>query len=70
MDPRVARFAGFEGIHLVADIWGDDDAWPVLLMHGGGQTRHAWGDTAACSPRPAGRRCHSTCGATATASGR
>jgi len=46
MEPRVARFAGFEGIHLVADIWGDDDAWPVLLMHGGGQTRHAWGDTA------------------------
>jgi len=46
MDPRVARFAGFEGIHLVADVWGDDDAWPVLLMHGGGQTRHAWGDTA------------------------
>jgi pimeloyl-ACP methyl ester carboxylesterase len=46
MDPRVVRFDGFEGIHLVADVWGDDDAWPVLLMHGGGQTRHAWGDTA------------------------
>ncbi len=40
------RFDGFEGIHLVADVWGDDDAWPVLLMHGGGQTRHAWGSTA------------------------
>jgi pimeloyl-ACP methyl ester carboxylesterase len=46
MDPRFVRFEGFEGIHLVADVWGDDDSWPVLLMHGGGQTRHAWGNTA------------------------
>jgi pimeloyl-ACP methyl ester carboxylesterase len=44
--PRPARFEGFQGIHLVADVWGDDNAWPVLLMHGGGQTRHAWGSTA------------------------
>ena len=47
MESKVVRFAGFEGLHLVADVWGDDDAWPVLLMHGGGQTRHAWGKTAA-----------------------
>ena len=46
MEPTLTRFEGFEGIHLVADVWGDDDAWPVLLMHGGGQTRHAWGGTA------------------------
>ena len=46
MDPRPIRFDGFEGIHLVADVWGEDEAWPVLLMHGGGQTRHAWGATA------------------------
>ncbi len=46
MDPRLVRFEGFEGIHLVADVWGDDRDWPVLLMHGGGQTRHAWGSTA------------------------
>jgi pimeloyl-ACP methyl ester carboxylesterase len=46
MDPRLVRVEGFEGIHLVADLWGDDNAWPVLLMHGGGQTRHAWGRTA------------------------
>ena len=46
MDPRFVRFEGFEGIHLVADVWGDDRDWPVLLMHGGGQTRHAWGNTA------------------------
>jgi pimeloyl-ACP methyl ester carboxylesterase len=46
MEPTLTRFEGFEGIHLVADVWGDPDAWPVLLMHGGGQTRHAWGGTA------------------------
>ena len=46
VEPRLTRFEGFEGIHLVADVWGDDDAWPVVLMHGGGQTRHAWGSTA------------------------
>lgn len=44
--PRLMRFEGFNGIHLVADVWGDDDAWPVLMLHGGGQTRHAWGNTA------------------------
>ena len=41
MEPRLVRFEGFERIHLVADVWGDDRDWPVLLMHGGGQTRHA-----------------------------
>src|SRR5215471_11118757 len=46
MDPRLVRFEGFEGIHLVADVWGDEEAWPVLLLHGGGQTRHAWGSAA------------------------
>lgn len=46
MEPTLTRFDGFEGIHLVADVWGAPDAWPVLLMHGGGQTRHAWGGAA------------------------
>jgi pimeloyl-ACP methyl ester carboxylesterase len=46
MEPRLTRFAGFEGVPLTADVWGHDDDWPVLLMHGGGQTRHAWGSTA------------------------
>jgi pimeloyl-ACP methyl ester carboxylesterase len=46
MEPKVTRFEGFEGIHLVADVWGEPDAWPVLFMHGGGQTRHAWGGAA------------------------
>lgn len=46
MQPRYQRFEGFEGISLSADVWGEDSAWPVLFMHGGGQTRHAWGGTA------------------------
>jgi pimeloyl-ACP methyl ester carboxylesterase len=39
-------FDGFEGLNLVADVRGEPDAWPVLFLHGGGQTRHAWGSTA------------------------
>lgn len=33
-------------LQLVADTWGHPDAPAVLLAHGGGQTRHAWGETA------------------------
>jgi pimeloyl-ACP methyl ester carboxylesterase len=39
-------FRGFDGINLVADVRGDPNAWPVLFLHGGGQTRHAWGKSA------------------------
>jgi pimeloyl-ACP methyl ester carboxylesterase len=46
VQPKTTKFSGFEGLSLAADVYGDDDAWPVLLMHGGGQTRHAWGNTA------------------------
>jgi pimeloyl-ACP methyl ester carboxylesterase len=46
MDAERVVFEGFEGIHLVADVRGEPDAWPVLFLHGGGQTRHAWGSTA------------------------
>lgn len=38
---------GAGGIRLEADVWGDPGAPPVLLWHGGGQTRHSWGRTAA-----------------------
>ncbi len=34
------------GMRIVCDSWGDPDAPPVILLHGGGQTRHAWGATA------------------------
>jgi pimeloyl-ACP methyl ester carboxylesterase len=46
METERTVFEGFEGVHLVADIRGDADAWPVLFLHGGGQTRYAWGRTA------------------------
>jgi pimeloyl-ACP methyl ester carboxylesterase len=39
-------FQGFEGVNLVGDARGDAYDWPVLFLHGGGQTRHAWGNTA------------------------
>lgn len=35
-----------DGLKLAADALGDPAAPPVLLLHGGGQTRHAWGNTA------------------------
>ncbi len=47
MDVERVDFAGFEGVRLAADVRGHPDAWPVLFLHGGGQTRHAWGSTAA-----------------------
>lgn len=36
---------GADGIELAADVAGDPDDPPVVLFHGGGQTRHAWGTT-------------------------
>ena len=38
--------AGHQGISLVANHVGPQDGPPVLLLHGGGQTRHAWEKTA------------------------
>lgn len=34
-------------LRIVADAYGDPADPPVLLLHGGGQTRHSWGGTAA-----------------------
>jgi pimeloyl-ACP methyl ester carboxylesterase len=42
---------GHGGLALAADAWGDPGAPPVVLLHGGGQTRHAWGGTAAALAR-------------------
>ena len=39
--------SGANGVRLVADAFGDPWAPAVLLLHGGGQTRHSWGGTAA-----------------------
>jgi pimeloyl-ACP methyl ester carboxylesterase len=54
---HTVRLAG-AGVGLAADIHGDPAAPPVLLLHGGGQTRHAWG-TAASAFADAGRRAYS-----------
>lgn len=43
---KVHSFSLPNGITLVADCWGDESHHPVVLAHGGGQTRHAWGETA------------------------
>ncbi|MEW2137717.1 alpha/beta hydrolase [Streptomyces sp. NPDC005409] len=43
--PRSCTFVGHGGIPLVADVWGGASAPPLVLLHGGGQTRHAWGRT-------------------------
>lgn len=43
--PATATFIGANGNKLVADVFGDVGS-PVLLLHGGGQTRHAWRSTA------------------------
>jgi non-heme chloroperoxidase len=40
--PTVQRFER-NGIMLVADVAGPEDGAPVILLHGGGQTRQSWG---------------------------
>ena len=47
LEPVALRLLGRDGIELVADAFGDPSHPPVLLLHGGGQTRFAWGGTAA-----------------------
>jgi pimeloyl-ACP methyl ester carboxylesterase len=37
------RLAGSGDARLAADAWGAEDGPPLLLLHGGGQTRGAWG---------------------------
>jgi pimeloyl-ACP methyl ester carboxylesterase len=39
------EFLGRDGNRLAADAAGDPTGPPVVLLHGGGQTRHAWGTT-------------------------
>ncbi|GIT61430.1 MAG: peroxidase [Gammaproteobacteria bacterium] len=38
-------FKGHGDIKIAADVWGSNNEELVILLHGGGQTRHAWGDT-------------------------
>jgi pimeloyl-ACP methyl ester carboxylesterase len=44
--PRRVAYDVPPGLALAGDSWGDPAAPSVLLLHGGGQTRHAWGGTA------------------------
>ena len=39
------HFKGQEGLKIAADVWGSDENPLVILLHGGGQTRHAWQET-------------------------
>lgn len=45
--PARVTFDVARGVRLVGDAHGSPSAPPVVLLHGGGQTRHAWGGTAA-----------------------
>jgi pimeloyl-ACP methyl ester carboxylesterase len=42
--PAAAIFKGASGNTMVGDVYGEEGP-PVLLLHGGGQTRHAWKKT-------------------------
>jgi pimeloyl-ACP methyl ester carboxylesterase len=46
MESRPIAFRGAGGVALVGEARGRPEDPPVLLLHGGGQTRHAWGTTA------------------------
>src|SRR5690554_1835019 len=43
---RVEYFNGYGGLRLAADVGGRAGAPPVILLHGGGQTRFSWGKAA------------------------
>jgi len=46
-EAKTIEFESSEGFPITADIYGDPGDDPILFMHGGGQTRHAWGGAAA-----------------------
>lgn len=45
-DDEPEFLTGAGGVPLAVDRYGPADGAPVVLLHGGGQTRHAWGATA------------------------
>lgn len=40
----IAYVKGAQGLRLAADLAGPSDGSLVILLHGGGQTRHSWSD--------------------------
>ncbi|EAY27258.1 alpha/beta fold hydrolase [Microscilla marina] len=45
-NPALIQFTIDHEITIAAEAWGNPQAKPVILLHGGGQTRHSWGETA------------------------
>lgn len=45
-EPKPIQFTAADGVRLIGDSRGPEDGPLVLLLHGGGQTRHAWTRTA------------------------
>jgi pimeloyl-ACP methyl ester carboxylesterase len=40
------RFETGTGVTIAGEVWGPASGLPVLFLHGGGQTRHSWKQTA------------------------
>jgi pimeloyl-ACP methyl ester carboxylesterase len=43
---QTIKFEIYPHFFIVADTFGNPENKPVIFLHGGGQTRHSWGDTA------------------------
>ena len=43
---QTIKFEIYPEFFIVADTFGNPEDKPVIFLHGGGQTRHSWGDSA------------------------
>ncbi len=46
MTPSPIHFVASDGVTSRGDAYGDPALPPLVFLHGGGQTRHSWGETA------------------------